>query len=99
MVVNGFMDMSEQKGKRGRPTGISREGKYGTGVKTKVVRVPEPLANNIKDILDNFEQIRVLVDSWDEQVLAAKEASTKNKPSPRYDQAIRLLEELRGLID
>jgi hypothetical protein len=33
--------METQKRGKGRPPGIPREGRYGTGCKTRVVRVPE----------------------------------------------------------
>ncbi|BAZ14693.1 hypothetical protein NIES4071_65370 [Calothrix sp. NIES-4071] len=90
--------MTEIARKRGRPQGIPREGGYGTGVKTKVVRVPEAVADNIKEILSSFEQIKVLVDSWGEAINEATTKSSVGKPSPRYDQAIKLLEELRGYL-
>jgi hypothetical protein len=64
-----------------------------------VVRVPEKIADNIAEILANFEGIRALVDDWDERVEQAGEQSTTGKPSPRYDRAMQLLNELRGYLD
>lgn len=83
---------------RGRPAGIPREGTYGTGVKTKVVRVPEAIADNIPEILAKFEQIKSFIDSWDAQIESAANASTKGKPSPRYDKAMVMLSELREYL-
>lgn len=83
---------------RGRPTGIAREGTYGTGVKTKVVRVPEAIAANIPEILATFEQIKVFVDAWDNQIENAALQSSVGKPSPRYDKAMVMLAELRQYL-
>lgn len=90
--------MAETTKKRGRPSGIPREGTYGTGVKTKVVRVPEAVADNIKEVLASFEQIKVLVDSWDAAIVNAANKSTVGKPSPRYEKAVQLLAELREYL-
>ncbi len=85
--------------RRGRPSGIPREGRYGTGIKTKVVRVPKTVADNIQDILQSFEAIKLMVDSWDEKVEGAiANSSRKNEIPPRYDQAVKLLGELRNYL-
>jgi hypothetical protein len=92
------MNHPTEKAKRGRPSGISREGTYGKGVKTKVVRVPEDIANNIPEILEKFEQIKTFVDNWEHQIEQAANNSTKGKPSPRYDKAMVMLTELRKYL-
>jgi hypothetical protein len=92
--------MTEEAGKRkrGRPAGIPREGRYGTGVKTRTVRVPETVADNIADILKSFDDIKSVVDSWDGEVASAALRSAKGKPSPRYEKAMEILKELRGYL-
>lgn len=85
--------MDSSKGKKaGRPKGIAREGKYGTGIKTKVVRLPVLLADNIEDTLDKLESIKSLILAWKNEI--------SNSPtSPRYDKAKVMLEELEGLMN
>ena len=70
-----------------RPKGIGREGKYGTGVKTKVVRIPEDM--NLEEILEQHEQIKAIAGSWEKSI---------NTNSPRYDQAKILLQEIREAL-
>lgn len=89
---------SKEGKRRGRPSGIPREGRYGTGVKTKVVRVPEPIADNIDEILAKFEQIKAFVDAWDKQIEDAANKSSTGQPSPRYDKARVMLSELRSYL-
>lgn len=72
--------------RRGRPVGTPGGGRY--GCKTKVVRVPEAIADNIAEILAVFEDIKSLVDAWEEDI--------ESKSSPRYDQAKKLLSDLRS---
>lgn len=90
---------TKPKSRRGRPTGIPREGKYGTGVPTKVVRVPSEIAANIADILATFEQIKLTVDAWEMKIEDVAAESKHHKPSPRYEQALKLLKELREYLD
>jgi hypothetical protein len=90
--------MMDKRGK-GRPLGIPREGKYGMGCKTRVVRVPEAIADNIAEILASFDAIRVLADDWDDRIEVSAENSITGKPSPRYDRAVQLLMELRRYLD
>jgi hypothetical protein len=86
------------KVRRGRPSGIPREGRYGKGIKTKVVRVPETVADNIVEILETFERIKTFVDDWDKTIVEAAEHSKTGKPSPRYDKAVVMLKELRSYL-
>jgi hypothetical protein len=93
------MEESEIKNKGGRPRGYAMKGKYGVGRKTKVVRVPVEVADNIAPILASFDAIRAMVDDWDERVESAGERSTTGRPSPRYERALQLLQELREYLD
>ncbi len=86
------------KRKRGRPLGTPQKGVYGIGVKTKVVRVPEAIANNIPEILAKFEQIKGFVDEWDKEIEKSALKSSVGKPSPRYDKAMIMLTELRRFL-
>jgi len=93
-----MVDDDNLKPRRGRPSGIPREGRYGKGIKTKVVRVPETVADNIAEILAKFEQIKTFVDEWDKTISQAAEHSKTGKPSPRYDKAVTMLKELRNYL-
>lgn len=85
--------------KRGRPAGIPREGKYGTGVKTKTVRVPEYQADRIDAVFKNLEQVKVLIESWELKISqAASESKTGSSPRT-YEQAVRLIEELKHCLE
>ena len=90
------MDSVEGKRGRGRPIGTPGGGKY--GCTTKVVRVPAKIADNIPEILASFEAIKALVDDWDSRVQDAAQRSSKGEPSPRYQKAMQLLEELRPYL-
>lgn len=90
------MSTNEVKRGRGRPVGTPGGGKYGCS--TKVVRVPSKIADNIPEILASFEAIKALVDNWELKVQDAAQRSTKGEPSPRYQKAMELLEELRQYL-
>jgi hypothetical protein len=89
-------DLTENKKRRGRPLGTPGGGRY--GCKTKVVRVPETVADNIVEILASFEAVKELVDHWEDKLGDSAEKSKYGKPSPRYQKAIELLEDLRSLL-
>ena len=78
----------ETKKRRGRPVGTPGGGRYGK--KTKTVRVPLDVADNIDKILATFDDVRRLVDAWEDDAVA--------RTSPRYDAAKKLLHELRSLL-
>lgn len=92
------MDISDKK-RRGRPPGIKREGTYGSGVKTKVVRVPADIADRMPEILATFELIKVFVDAWEEEMEENKKISSVGKLSPRYEKALLMLKELRMYLE
>lgn len=73
----------------GRPKGIKRAGTYGNGVATKPVRVPTELAENLPEMIQNFQQLKELLTDW--------EAEANASTSPRYGRAKKLLSEIRGL--
>jgi hypothetical protein len=93
--VVAYVQMSKRVG---RPSGIPRDGGWGTGVKTKTVRVPVAIAGCIKAELAALVAVRSLVADWDARVADACAVSSQGKPSPRYEQALVLLAELRVLI-
>jgi hypothetical protein len=81
--------------KRGRPVGTPGCSKYGG--RTKVVRVPEELADDISQILRFREDVLALLDDWDERIRTAQSESKSGLPSPRYERALQLMQELREL--
>jgi hypothetical protein len=83
----------------GRPSDIPGDGGWGSGVKTKTVRVPVTIAGSIKTELAVLEAVRSLVADWDARVADACAESSQGKPSPRYEQALVLLAELRTIIE
>ena len=90
--------MSEIKNPGGRPPGIPREGKYGLGVKTKLVRVPVELAPKIPLILSSHESIKMAIVDWELRIQESAKKSKHGIPSPRYEKAIELLQELRTYL-
>ena len=73
----------------GCPKGTQRAGTYGQGVKTKPVRVPTDLADQLPEMLQNLIQLKDLLADWE------KEAN--NSTSPRYDRARKLIAEIKAL--
>jgi hypothetical protein len=76
----------------GRPKGIARAGNYGNGVKTKPVRVPEHIAGDLPELISNLEALKGLLDDWENMANSGKALT-----SPRYEQARKLLQEIRVL--
>lgn len=78
--------------KRGgaRPGAGRKRGTQGTyGCETKVVRVPVDIAAQVPELLINIEQLRELLNDWEEEA--------SKSTSPRYDRARKLIGEIRGL--
>jgi hypothetical protein len=78
--------------KRGgvRPGAGRKKGTQGTyGCATKVVRVPTEIAPKLPELLINLEQLKQLLEDWEEESLKST--------SPRYDRAKRLITEIRAL--
>jgi hypothetical protein len=78
--------------KRGgaRPGAGRKKGTQGTyGCATKIVRVPEEIAPQLPELLTNLEQLRELLNDWEQEA--------SNSTSPRYDRARKLIAEIRGL--
>ena len=73
----------------GCPKGTQRAGTYGQGVKTKPVRVPTDLADQLPEMLQNLTVLKDLLADWE------KEAN--NSTSPRYDRARKLIAEIKAL--
>lgn len=90
------MDSVEVKRGRGRPKGTPGHGKY--GCTTKVVRVPVNVADNLPAILNSFEDIKRLVDEWDDRCEDSINRSGKGVISPRYEKAREMLAELRSYL-
>ncbi|WP_413176511.1 hypothetical protein [Anabaena azotica] len=81
---------------RGRPKGTPGGGRYNTT--TKPVRVPVELAPKIVKIIELYQTIENLKSDWEERIETAAQSSKNRKPSPRYDKAIQLLQELEDLL-
>ncbi len=89
-------EVVEKRG-RGRPKGTPGGGRY--GCKTKVVRVPESVADNIDEILRSFEDIKGTLDSWESEIESSMERSKNAQPSERYKKAMKMLQDLRACLD
>ena len=63
---------------------------------TKVVRVP--VGFDEVAAVNNLEQLRVLVEAWQEQAMEAARVSKTGTTPRTYDKALLLLEELQLMI-
>ncbi len=90
-------DEAAVKRGRGRPLGTAGGGRY--GCKTKVVRVPEAVADNIAEILRSFEDIKGTLDTWESEIETSMERSKNAQPSERYKKAMKMLQDLRACLD
>ena len=73
----------------GCPKGTARAGSYGQGVKTKPVRVPVDIADQLPEMLQNLSHLKDLLTDW--------EREANNSTSPRYDRARKLISEIKAL--
>jgi hypothetical protein len=86
-----------EKSKRGRPVGTPGGGNY--NCKTKLVRVPVEDAPNIVKIIALKSSLESLLTDWDDRVKTAASQSKNSRPSPRYEQALILLQELKAILE
>jgi len=70
---------------RGRPKGIPRDGTYGRGIKTEVMRVPEGSRERVQTYLHDFDEF-------------IREWKSKSKDTRDWTQAKKLLDELESLF-
>ena len=77
--------MDDYQAKRGRPQGIPRDGSYGRGVRTVVVRVPEQYKEVVKGLLLDLPEF---LSGWE----------SRAKDTRDWTQAKRLLSEMRALF-
>ena len=82
-------------GARAGSGGVS---KWGDGVRTKVVRLPQPIAEGIRDILGDLEQVDGLLESWQARVDESRGRSATGEPAERYKYVAQLLDDLRAAM-
>lgn len=81
----------------GRKKGTPASNRKYVGVgKTKVVRVP--ISFDEIAAVNNLEQLRVLVETWQVQADEAAQVSKTGTTPRTYDKALLLLEELRQML-
>jgi hypothetical protein len=81
----------------GRQKGTPASNQKFPGVaKTKVVRVPASF--NEVSAVANLEQLRVLVETWQQQAEEAARVSKTQQVPRTYDKALLLLEELSQML-
>lgn len=81
--------------RRGKPNGIPSPSTY--GCKTVVKRIPEKYADKITHIINNYENLEAILQDWEDRINEAAKTSKHGKPSPRYEQLINFLDELKQM--
>ncbi|MBW4597542.1 MAG: hypothetical protein KME46_32755 [Brasilonema angustatum HA4187-MV1] len=84
----------------GARAGAGRKPKYGEA--TKLRRVPVSFtASDVTNAIKGkkiIEQLKTLVEQWQKEAEEAAKESKTQKPPRTYDKALKLLEELTGLL-
>lgn len=98
---HGFFPVSAKRKRGGHRPGAGGKGgspaKYGT--KTKVVRVPEKIADLIPQLISSAESIQRLVDLYDNKVKESKNRTATGQPAERYKHLDEFLSQLEPNIE
>lgn len=96
IIPAGYFRVSHKKKRGGYRPGAGGQGgspsRYQT--KTKVVRVPEKIADLIPDLIDSLEGLQNTVDFYSEQVQQSSLNSSNGQPSDRYKKVQQLIQQL-----
>lgn len=95
-IPGNYFRVAHKKKRGGRRPGAGGQGgspsKY--GIKTKVVRVPERIADLIPDLIDSLEGLQNTIDFYSEQVEESRSISSNNQPSERYKKVQEFIQQL-----